>query len=103
MLLLHENDLAALFIEDLVAALRRDGWRIIAADEAYEDDIAAESPDTMLLGQGRVAALAVDRGAPRMSVFGPYGEEAELDALFLERVIKNRDPAASAESVGRNH
>jgi peptidoglycan/xylan/chitin deacetylase (PgdA/CDA1 family) len=87
-LLLHENDLAALFIEDLVAALRADGWSIITADAAYADQIAQQTPRTMLLGQGRVAALAHDAGAPRASVFGPYEEEAELDALFAQRVLR---------------
>lgn len=85
-ILLHENDLAALFIADLVEALRRDGWTIISADAAYADPLP--TPETMLLGQGRVAALAHDAGAPREAVFGPYEEEAELDALFAARVLR---------------
>jgi peptidoglycan/xylan/chitin deacetylase (PgdA/CDA1 family) len=86
-LLLHENDLAALFIDDLVAALRRDGWTIATAETAYDDPIAAMPPDTMLLGQGRVAALAYAAGAPRADVFAPYEEESELDAMFAARVL----------------
>jgi peptidoglycan/xylan/chitin deacetylase (PgdA/CDA1 family) len=43
-MLLHETDLAALFIADLVAELRKDGWTIITADEAYAD---AELADAM--------------------------------------------------------
>lgn len=34
-LLLHESDLAALFLADLVAALRARGWQPITIDEAY--------------------------------------------------------------------
>lgn len=86
-LLLHENDLAAMNIERLVSKLREDGWTIITVDAAYADPIALEHPQTLLLGQGRVAALAIDRGAPRNSVFGPYEEEEELDALFRKRVL----------------
>lgn len=89
-LLLHENDLAALFVERLVAALEADGWKIITVEAAYADPISDELPQTLLLGQGRVAALAVDRGAPRSSVFGPYEEEDELDALFRARVLHER-------------
>jgi hypothetical protein len=89
-LLLHENDLAALFVERLVDALEAEGWRIVTSDRAYADPISAQPPQTMLLGQGRVAAMAIDRGAPRMSVFGPYEEEAELEALFKERVLHER-------------
>ncbi|QDH33952.1 polysaccharide deacetylase family protein [Porphyrobacter sp. YT40] len=45
-MLLHETDLAALFIGDLVAELRKDGWTIITADEAYADaELAAAMPD----------------------------------------------------------
>ena len=86
-LLLHENDMAALFIADLIAALRADGWTIISADAAYADPIAEMTPDTMFLNQGRVAALAHAAGAPRRALFGPYEEEAELDALFARRVL----------------
>lgn len=44
-MLLHETDLAALFIADLVAELRKDGWTIITADEAYADaQLAAAMP-----------------------------------------------------------
>ncbi len=44
-MLLHETDLAALFIGDLVAELRKDGWTIITADEAYADaELAAAMP-----------------------------------------------------------
>ncbi|MBC7769185.1 MAG: polysaccharide deacetylase family protein [Phycisphaerales bacterium] len=39
-LLLHENDLAAMFIPQLAAALQADGWRIVSADAAYADPIA---------------------------------------------------------------
>ncbi len=42
-MLLHETDIAALFIDDLVAALRARGWTIITADQAYADPIAVEA------------------------------------------------------------
>ncbi len=43
-ILLHETDLAALFIEDLVAALRKDGWEIVTADAAFADRSAPRCP-----------------------------------------------------------
>ena len=46
----------------LVSALRADGWHIVPTVEAYEDPIAARDPDTLWLGQGRVAALAAGDG-----------------------------------------
>jgi peptidoglycan-N-acetylglucosamine deacetylase len=61
-LLLHENDLAALYIGDLVDRLRSTGWEIISPEAAYRDPIAAVEPSTLRLGQGRVVAMAVDKG-----------------------------------------
>ncbi len=46
-MLLHETDLAALFIADLAKALRADGWTIVTIDEAYHDPIARSEPDDL--------------------------------------------------------
>ncbi|MFT5769923.1 MAG: peptidoglycan/xylan/chitin deacetylase (PgdA/CDA1 family), partial [Lysobacterales bacterium] len=53
-LLLHENDMAAMFIGDLIRALRAEGWTIIDARKAFEDPIAEMIPDTLFNNQGRV-------------------------------------------------
>ena len=82
-LLLHENDLAALFVDDLAEALRADGWEIIPALEAYEDPIAGTAPNTMLLGQGRVAAIAAVAGRPGRALRHPLESESELRALLV--------------------
>ena len=81
-LLLHENDLAALFIGDLVGALREAGWEIVGAREAYTDPIAEILPETLFNGQGRVAAMAHAAGAaPRELVQQSEDEE------FLDRML----------------
>ena len=59
-LLLHENDLAALFIDDAIDALRANGWEIISADEAYADPLADMPVETLVVGSGKVAALALE-------------------------------------------
>lgn len=87
MLLLHETDLAALFIPALVAALRADGWQVVTADEAYRDPIAAKEPDTWFLGEGRVAALAQLKGRAPKDLVHPRTDEAALSRLFQERVL----------------
>ena len=58
MLLLHETDLNALFIVDLVAGLRAAGWTIITMDEAYRDPIAQMEP-----ASPRPAISTVDRSS----------------------------------------
>jgi peptidoglycan/xylan/chitin deacetylase (PgdA/CDA1 family) len=87
-LLLHETDLAAMFVDDLAAALKRDGWRIVAIDEAYRDPIAAAEPDTWFLNAGRVAALAHIKGKEPRTLFHERTDEAVLTRLFRERVLK---------------
>jgi peptidoglycan/xylan/chitin deacetylase (PgdA/CDA1 family) len=86
-LLLHETDLNALFIVDLVEGLRAAGWTIITMDEAYRDPIAAIEPDTLNLGGGRVAALASAAGRAPDSLVHERTDEAELARLFAERVV----------------
>jgi len=85
--LLHETDLNALFIVDVVAALRADGWQIIPIDEAYRDPIAQTEPDTLVLGGGRVSALAAAAGRERGDLTYERNSEAELARLFEQRVI----------------
>lgn len=63
-LLLHETDLAALYIGDLVRALRRDGWTIVSADDAYADPVARSMPDTPSANGTLTEALAWERGIP---------------------------------------
>ncbi|MDZ4870289.1 MAG: polysaccharide deacetylase family protein [Alphaproteobacteria bacterium] len=87
-LLLHENDLAAQFIGDLVAALRKDGWTIVTPTAAYEDPIAKIAPDTLFLGQGRVAAIAHTAGMKPAELVPESEEESVLDKRFMERVLK---------------
>lgn len=57
-LLMHENDLEAYCLDWLIAGLRDAGWTIVAPARAFQQSALAEEPDTLYLGQGRVAALA---------------------------------------------
>lgn len=79
-LLLHENDLAARYASDLVQAFREAGWKIVHPDDAYTNPLPV--PNTHLTGQGRVAALAIDRGrSPRTIVHWGIEEDAINEAI----------------------
>lgn len=84
-LLLHENDLAAMFVDDLVLALRREGWQIISAREAYTDPISKTVPLTAMNGQGRVAAIAHSSGVDPRYLVHKSEDEFYLRALFEQR------------------
>ncbi len=90
-LLLHETDLAALFTADLVAALRRAGWRIISADEAFADPIAAAEPDVPSAQGTLTEALAWEKGLPAPRWYS-RNDTKLADALFFERVLKEDPP-----------
>ncbi len=86
-LLLHENDLAALFIGDLVEELREHGFRIIPSTVAFDDPIAAREPDTLSLGQGRIAALAHEAGWASRELVSPTEDENYLRNRFAAEVV----------------
>jgi peptidoglycan/xylan/chitin deacetylase (PgdA/CDA1 family) len=81
-LLLHENDLAALYVADLARALQARGWTIIPGPQAYEDPIAEVVTDTLFNGQGRVAAIAETQGVARRDLVHEAEDEAWLEARF---------------------
>ena len=84
-LLLHENDLAALFLGDLIARLKNDGWKLISPREAYQDPIANYIPDVLFNGQGRIAAIAREKGVPPRQLV----QESE-DEDFLKELVNRR-------------
>jgi len=85
-LLLHENDLAALYLDDLVDRLRTHGWEITSPTVAYADPIAAYTPATLYNNQGLIASIAVDRDYD-----GPLRDPSEgadyLDSLLAVRHV----------------
>ncbi len=93
-LLLHENDLAAKFVSDLVERLKAEGWEIISPLEAYQDPIAQQLPKTLFTGQGRVAALARDAGAKPKELVHEAEDEAHLKKLFEDYQVATRVGAA---------
>ena len=85
-IVLHETDIAALYIADLGAALRKDGWTIITADEAYADPISKREPNVPSANGTLVELAAWERGLPKPRWY----ERNDIDLanrLFNERVL----------------
>lgn len=81
-LLLHENDAAALFLGDLIKHLQSKGWRIISAEKAYQDPINATFPQIDFHQQGRIAAIAALHGSDRKALRHVSENEDYLNQLF---------------------
>ncbi|MFT4027551.1 MAG: polysaccharide deacetylase family protein [Novosphingobium sp.] len=88
-LLLHETDLAALYLADLVRALRRDGWTIISADEAYADPLRTAMPDTPAAQGTLTEMLAWEKGLPAPRWY-KYNDVALAAGVFREKVLGER-------------
>lgn len=88
-LLLHETDLAALFVGDLVTALRRRGWTIVTADRAYADPIARLAPDVPSSQGTLIEALAWEKGLPAPRWY-ERNDIKIANALFATRVLKEK-------------
>jgi peptidoglycan-N-acetylglucosamine deacetylase len=86
-LLLHENDLAAKFLGDLIKLLKSKGWKIISPAEAYTDSMATQIPNVLFNNQGRVAAIAREKGVPAKDLVQESEDEEYLDRHMRERKI----------------
>ena len=85
-IVLHETDMAALYIADLAAALRKDGWTIITADEAYSDPISKLAPDVPSANGTLVELAAWEKGLPKPRWY-ERNDIALANRLYAERVL----------------
>lgn len=89
MLLLHETDMAALFLGDLIDALRADGWEIISADGAFADPIYKLAPNTPYAGGTLTEALAWEKGITGARWYDRNNTDI-ANRLFAERVLHEK-------------
>jgi peptidoglycan-N-acetylglucosamine deacetylase len=86
MLLLHETDLAALFVDDLARALRAKGWQIVPADVVYADPAAKMIPESEVTNGTWLEMLAWEKGWKGERWF-PRNDVAVARKLFATRVL----------------
>lgn len=97
-LLLHETDVSAMFVGDLVRALRADGWEIVPADTAFADPIYAEQPDVALASGSIIEMLAWVKGI-KGNRWYPRNDIKYATLLFDQRVLHQPVPGASPAPV----
>ncbi|MEL7690644.1 polysaccharide deacetylase family protein [Citromicrobium bathyomarinum] len=92
-MLLHETDLAALWIADLVSALRAKGWTIVTADEAYADPIAAHAKtyDTPSAQGTLTEMVAWQNGVPAPRWY--RGNDTRLAQQWFDTRVLHLPPA----------
>ncbi|MCJ8191702.1 polysaccharide deacetylase family protein [Sphingomicrobium aestuariivivum] len=87
MMLLHETDLAALHVDDLVTALRTDGWTIVSPDRVYADPAYGAWPLTDWAGGTLFEQLAWQQELPEPIWFDGNKEDA-LRATIEARIAR---------------
>ena len=85
-ILLHETDLSALFIGDLIIALREKGWTIVTADEAFADPAYLSTPDVPS-AQGTLVELAAWHRGIGSQRWYPGNDTRLLERQFNEQVL----------------
>lgn len=83
-ILLHENDLLAMFLGDLITRLREEGWEIISPEEAYIDPLVQYDPRTVHSGNGRIEAIARYQGYK--GTLWDYSKMIEFLDKYIEKV-----------------
>jgi peptidoglycan/xylan/chitin deacetylase (PgdA/CDA1 family) len=61
-LLLHHNLTSALFLNDLMEAFEKEGWKLIDAEDAFDDPIFEMIPDIVPSGESIIWGLARESG-----------------------------------------
>ena len=88
-LLLHEMDISALYIGDLVDELRHRGWKIISPSEAYNDKLAEyQSQETLRYNPGRIGEIARSKGQEK-GLWHQTLDEKYLDERFAREVLNS--------------
>jgi hypothetical protein len=86
-LLIHHNVLNGMFLGDLLHMFVQKGWRLINAEDSYNDPVFSLEPKTLPAGEGLIWALAKESGKfDKLLRYpaedGDY-EKPKMDALGL--------------------
>lgn len=84
-LLIHHNLLNALFLDDLLIAFESEGWELIDAERAFEDEVFLSKPDIIPAGESIIWALAKETGRFDHLLRYP-GEDSEYEREAMDKL-----------------
>jgi hypothetical protein len=77
--------LNALFLADLLAMFRSQGWGVVDAEEAFSDPVFHRQPDTAPAGESLIWAVAKETGRFESRLRYP-GEDDTYEKALLDRL-----------------
>lgn len=86
-LLIHHSLLNALFLDDLLVALKKSGWKLIDAKTAFKDPVFNEAPKIVPCGESIIWQCAKKIEAIAATLRYP-GEDGEYEKIPLEETVK---------------
>lgn len=84
-ILMHFNLLNALFLGDLIAMFKRQGWQLIDAEAAFTDPVFAAQPKILPAGESIVWALAKETGKFDRLLRYP-GEDGDYETAKMDKL-----------------
>lgn len=88
MLLLHENDAAALCLDILLVRMKNAKWKIVSPDAAMKDEIYSIQPNTLFSNNGQIAALYHDQKGEKL--YEPWSYPWDGGRLIREEFKKQK-------------
>lgn len=86
-LLIHHSLLNALFLDDLLTALKGNGWKLVDAEKAYRDDVFLNQPNIVPCGESIVWQYAKQIETISKTLRYP-AEDEEYERQPLELYLK---------------
>ncbi|MCA0177270.1 MAG: polysaccharide deacetylase family protein [Proteobacteria bacterium] len=82
-LLLHHNLINALWLNDVIAQFKSQGWQIVSPETAFADPLYAMQPERATPGQSLLLSIARTRGEARIEGWERLVDDGdfEIDAL----------------------
>lgn len=84
-LLLHHNVLNGLFLGDVMSMFRSKGWKLIDAEEAFNDPVFSSTPNILPAGESVIWALAKESGKFDKLLRYP-GEDSEYEKAQMDKL-----------------
>lgn len=84
-LLIHHSLLNAMFLGDLLAMLKKQGWELIDAEEAYRDPVYSREPNILPAGESLIWALAKETGRFEKELRYP-GEDDTYENPIMDKL-----------------